>query len=759
MQAEEEEKLLRSVAIQNAKSILLARQRAEEELVRAKEALERKTEELARSLSLMRATLESTTDGILATDADGNVTGCNKRYVQMWGVPRALMEAGNHQLLVETNSRQFADPDAFKAKVQAIYANAYPETFDLLNLADGRAFERFTRIQFVDGQVVGRVWSFRDITERRRTEDALRDETRILELLNATGTTLTSKLELQALVQAVTDAATALSGAKFGAFFYNIAGANGDAFMLHALSGAPREAFAEFGQPRATALFGPTFRGEGSIRCDDVLQDPRYGKMAPHLGMPPGHLPVRSYLGVPVVSRTGAVIGRLFFGHPATGVFNERAQRLVVGVAAQAAVAIDNARLYEAAQAAAEERKQLLESERAARNEAERMSQMKDEFLASLSHELRTPLSAILGWAQILRRGSKSEADLERGISTIERNARMQAQLIEDLLDMSRITSGKMRLDIQPVEPAPLVESAMESMRPAAEAKGIRLEKILDPSAGPISGDPNRLQQIVWNLLSNAIKFTPKAGKVQVVLERVESHIEISVADTGVGIKPEFLVHVFDRFRQADASMTRSFGGLGLGLAIVRQLVEMHGGTVVATSPGVGHGATFSVRLPLAAVHRTASDAPRAHPRTTLPLSREFPAVDLSGVRILVVDDEADGRELVKRVLVDCGATVFTAGAADEALSLVEREQPQVLVSDIGMPQVDGFELLRRVRALGPAKGGAVPAIALTAFARAEDRTQALHAGFAVYVAKPVEPSELVATVASVVGRAGGRRG
>jgi signal transduction histidine kinase/CheY-like chemotaxis protein len=647
----------------------------------------------------------------------------------------------------------------FKAKVQAIYANAYPETFDLLNLADGRTFERFTRIQLVDGQVVGRVWSFRDITERRRTEDALRDETRILELLNATGTTLTSKLELQALVQAVTDAATALSGAKFGAFFYNIAGANGDAYMLYALSGAPREAFAEFGQPRATALFGPTFRGEGSIRCDDVLQDPRYGKMAPHLGMPPGHLPVRSYLGVPVVSRTGAVIGGLFFGHPATGVFNERAERLVVGVAAQAAVAIDNARLYEAAQAAAEERKQLLESERAARNEAERMSQMKDEFLASLSHELRTPLSAILGWAQILRRGSKSEADLERGISTIERNARMQAQLIEDLLDMSRITSGKMRLDIQPVEPAALVESAMESMRPAAEAKGIRLEKILDPSAGPISGDPNRLQQIFWNLLSNAIKFTPKAGKVQVVLERVESHIEISVADTGVGIKPEFLVHVFDRFRQADASMTRSFGGLGLGLAIVRQLVEMHGGTVVATSPGVGHGATFSVRLPLAAVHRTASDAPRAHPRTMLPLAREFPAVDLSGVRILVVDDEADGRELVKRVLVDCGATVFVAGAADEALSLVEREQPQVLVSDIGMPQVDGFELLRRVRALGPAKGGAIPAIALTAFARAEDRTQALHAGFAVHVAKPVEPSELVATVASVVGRAGGRRG
>ncbi|MEO8751292.1 MAG: ATP-binding protein [Casimicrobiaceae bacterium] len=757
VQPEDEERQLRSVAIQNAKSILLASQRGEEELVRAKEALERRTEELAHSLAMMRATLESTTDGILVTDAAGRMTDCNQKYEQMWGLARPVMDGGDHHRMVRENSRQFADARAFTEKIRTIYANALPETFDVLHLADGRVFELFTKVQLVDGIAVGRVWSFRDITERRRTEDALRDETRVLELLNVTGTTLTSKLELQDLVQAVTDAATALSGAKFGAFFYSVKDADEEA-MLCALSGTPLHEFAQVENPRSAKLLGPTLRGEGPLRCDDVLQDPRSGWTATDLGTPAGQPPTRSYLAVPVVSRTGRVMGGLFFGHPVPGIFTERSERLIVGVAAQAAVAIDNARLYEASRAAAEEREQLLASERAARSEAERMSQMKDAFLASLSHELRTPLSAILGWTHILSRGTKSEADLERGIATIERNARMQARLIEDLLDMSRITSGKLRLDIQPVDPATFVESAVETMRPAAEAKGIRLDKILDPTAGPVSGDPNRLQQIVWNLLSNAIKFTPKGGRVQVLLARVDSHVEISVADTGAGIKAEFLPHVFDRFRQADASTTRSYGGLGLGLAIVKQLVEMHGGTVGAASPGENAGATFSVRLPLAAVRRTELNAPRVHPGTPTLQGRAFPAVDLSGVRVLVVDDEPDGRELVKRVLDACGAEVLTAGTATEALAVLQRSHPHVLVSDIGMPDVDGFELLQRIRALGPEQGGLVPAIALTAFARAEDRTQALHAGFAVHVSKPVEASELIATVASVAGRAGGRR-
>ena len=595
-----------------------------------------------------------------------------------------------------------------------------------------------------------------NITPRKLAEAALREETRILELLNETGGMIASQLDLQALLQAVTDAATALSGAEFGAFFHTTTDDSGDAFLLYTLSGAPREAFDGFGNPRATALFGPTFRGEAPIRCADVHKDPRYGTMAPHYGMPAGHLPVRSYLAVAVRSRGGDVIGGLFFGHSQPGVFTERSERLVVGVAAQAGVAIDNARLFEAAQKASEERQQLLESERAARSAAERMSEVKDEFLATLSHELRTPLNAILGWSQVLRSRPDGPADYQKGLETIERNARAQTHLIEDLLDMSRITSGKLRLDIQPLEPVSVIEAAVETVAHAAEAKGIRIEKLLDPAAGPISVDPSRFQQVMWNLLSNAIKFTPKGGKVQILLERVKSHIEITVADTGIGISPGLIPHLFERFRQADASTTRQYGGLGLGLSIVKSLVELHGGTVTAKSRGEGHGTTVTVHLPLTAVHRNGHAGQPVHPTSPSSIVQPTIAAELSGVRVLVVDDQPDARELVRRVLEDCSAEVIMAATADEAIVLVERERPDVLVTDIGMPGTDGYELLRRVRALGVDRGGKVPAIALTAFARSEDRTRALRAGFVAHLGKPVEPSELIATVANVAGRVAG---
>jgi signal transduction histidine kinase/CheY-like chemotaxis protein len=459
------------------------------------------------------------------------------------------------------------------------------------------------------------------------------------------------------------------------------------------------------------------------------------------LGMPRDHAPMRSYLAVPVVSRSGEPIGNVFLGHPEPGVFSERDERLVVGMAAQAAVAIDNAR--------------LLDSERAARAEAERMSDLKDDFLATLSHELRTPLSAILGWSQVLRRRKVSDAELQHAIDIIERNARAQTQLIEDLLDMSRITSGKVRLDIQPVEPATFIDAALETVRPAANARGIRLEKVLDPMAGPISGDPSRLQQVVWNLLSNAIKFTPRGGEVRVLLKRVNAHVELSVADTGAGIRAEFLVHMFERFRQADASTTRKHGGLGLGLSIVRHLVELHGGTVRAHSAGEGRGATFVVELPLAVAQGAAEADVRLHPAPRRAVPPDYRICDLSGLTVLVVDDEPDARELLARVLNDCGAEVMAAGSAREALALFARRRPDLLVSDIGMPEMDGFELLRRVREQENGNGGTrLPAIALTAFARSEDRTRALRAGFLIHVSKPVEPAELVASVASVAGRA-----
>jgi signal transduction histidine kinase len=304
--------------------------------------------------------------------------------------------------------------------------------------------------------------------------------------------------------------------------------------------------------PRNTAVFGPTFRGEGIVRSDDITKDPRYGRNAPYHGMPEGHLPVRSYLAAPVVSHSGEVLGGLFFGHSEVGIFTGRDERILAGIAGFAAVAIDNANLFREA--------------REARQQAEEANRAKDDFLATVSHELRTPLNAMMGWGQILLATDADPERREKGLSTIVRNGRLQARLIDDLLDVSRIITGKMRLDVRPVELAPVIEAAIESIRPAAEAKQISVRRILDPLAGPVAGDPARLQQVVWNLLANAVKFTPKEGKVEVRLERANSHVEIIVADTGIGIGPAFLPHVFDRFRQLDNSIKRQHGGLGLGL-------------------------------------------------------------------------------------------------------------------------------------------------------------------------------------------------
>jgi signal transduction histidine kinase/CheY-like chemotaxis protein len=575
--------------------------------------------------------------------------------------------------------------------------------------------------------------------ELHSTIAALEEETRVLELLHRTGQTLASELELRAVLQAVTDAGTRLAGAEFGAFFYTARDPSGDVFQLYTLSGAPREAFEKFDHPRATPLFGPTFEGRAVIRCDDVHEDPRYGHWAPHHGMPPGHLPVCSYLAVPVHSRSGEVLGGLFFGHHERGVFTERSERLLVGMAAQAAIAIDNARLYE-------DVRRALEAEREARAEIERISIMKDEFLATLSHELRTPLNAVLGWAEILLARTPADSPLRRGVETISRNARAQTQLIEDLLDMNRIVSGKLRLDVQQLELATVARAAIDTVRPSAEAKEIRLRATLDPDAGPVFGDPHRVQQIVWNLLSNAIKFTPKHGRVDVVLRRINSHVELTISDSGIGIPAEVLPHVFERFRQADSSTTRKHGGLGLGLAIVKQLVELHGGSVRVESAGRDAGATFTVTLPV----RALSPAPEPVPRDEAASQVD---VVLSGLTILVVDDDLDARELIALVLEAAHAEVITAASADEAFALLQTRRPHLVISDIGMPGRDGYQLMKEIRALPADAGGRTPGIALTAFARSEDRTRALLAGYQVHVAKPIDPHELVVTVGSLTGR------
>ncbi len=460
---------------------------------------------------------------------------------------------------------------------------------------------------------------------------------------------------------------------------------------------------------------------------------------------------MRSYLAVPVTNgRTSEVIGGLFFGYEEPNIFTERSERLIVGISAQAAIAIDNARLYESAKRSADERARLLEAERTARAEVERISLLKDEFLATLSHELRTPLNAVLGWSEVLlRHSNKEDAAMQRGLETIARNARAQAQLIEDLLDMNRIVSGKIRLDVQRIELASIVEAAIESVRPSAIAKAITIRKVIDPKAGPVFGDPNRLQQIIWNLLSNAVKFTPKDGKIDVIVQRVSSHVEVIVHDSGIGIGADFLPHIFERFRQADSSTTRKYGGLGLGLSIVKQLVELLGGNVQAQSTGEGEGATFIVSLPLRAIRET-NEARREHPTTDQPPAPNGALVSLSGVHVLVLDDEADARDLVTFVLQDAGAEVVMAACAGDAMHLLQSRRPDVIVSDIGMPECDGYQFIRDVRCLTEASGGRTPAVALTAFARSEDRTRAMLAGYQVHVAKPIEPRELVATIKSL---------
>ncbi len=438
---------------------------------------------------------------------------------------------------------------------------------------------------------------------------------------------------------------------------------------------------------------------------------------------------------VPLIAH-GRTLGVLTFATAASGRrYNLEDLALAEDLASRAALAISNARLY---------------------RDSQESSRLKDEFLATMSHELRTPLTAILGWSDLLSMNKLDQESTLQALDSIQRNARAQVRLVEDLMDVSRIITGKLRLDLRPVALAVVVEAATDTVRPTAEAKNIRLQVLLDPQAGPVSGDPDRLQQIIWNLLSNALKFTPRNGRIQVRLERVNSHVELTVSDSGQGISAEFLPHVFDRFRQADSTLTRSVGGLGLGLEIVRQLVELHGGTVQASSEGKNRGATFTVSLPIAAVHKNhntrSTDNERVHPRASGRVAFEC-AQELKGLQVLVADDDTDARELIVAVLSQCGAKVTSVASAQAALDAIARAQPDVLISDIGMPDEDGYSLIKKLRALPPQQGGRIPAVALTAYARAEDRIKALSSGFQMHAPKPVESAELMAIVASLAAR------
>lgn len=568
-----------------------------------------------------------------------------------------------------------------------------------------------------------------DISARKRSEEALR-------LLAEAGDVLVSSLDYEATLAALTNLAVprladwcAIDLTGSGGVPRRLATAHIRPSMVdHARDvlerfsydpDAPSAHVMRTGQPELV----PCVTDEDLRRA---VRDPELREALRALGL-------RSWICVPLRAQ-GAVFGTLTLVMAESDRhFAPEDLMIAENLAQRAALAIDNARLY---------------------REAQEASRAKDEFLATVSHELRTPLNAILGWTTILRTRRIEPEQMERALATIERNARTQARLIEDMLDVSRIISGKLHVHVQPMDPSIVVNAAVDAVRPAADAKGVSINLSIDSHIGTVSGDPDRLQQVVWNLVSNAVKFTPRGGSVSISLAREQTSIVLRVSDTGIGIDPAFLPYVFERFRQADASTTRLHGGLGLGLAIVRHLVELHGGTVHAESEGVGRGARFTVLLPAleSACVKSQSEstlhAPHESESHTLASS-----ADLADLRVLVVDDEPDTREVLRALLVAQGAQVHCVGSAAEALAALEPFRPDVVVSDIGMPDTDGYVFMRRLRALPPARGGRTPSLALTAHASEADARHALSAGFQCYLAKPVDPPALIAAVANLGGR------
>lgn len=689
-----------------------------------------------RAARRLAAIIESSDDAIVSKDLNGIITSWNQAAERMFGYTAAEV-VGQSITIIIPKDRLHEEREV----LSRIRAGKKVDHFETLRRhKSGKLVPislTVSPIRESDGTVTGASKIARDISyrldaeaERDRLLAEVQRHAAITAKLNDVGAAVASSLEREKVLQIVTDAATELTGAAFGAFFYTETDADsGNSYPLYTLSGATRDDFSGLPHPRVTELFAPTFRGERTVRVADVRQDPRFGKNPPYNGLPDGHLAVTSYLAVPVKARSGEVLGGLFFAHSQPGVFTADHERLAEGVAAWASVALENARLYKAVHEA---------------------GRLKDEFLATLSHELRTPLNAILGYSRMLRNGLVEMPKRDRAIEVIERNATSLAQIVEDVLDVSRIIAGKIRLNIQPVDPREVIRNSIASVGPAADARGVRIETALLQDVGLIAADPDRLQQVLWNLLSNAVKFTGRGGRVQVELRRDNSDIEVVVSDTGIGISPDFIPFLFDRFRQADGRTTREQGGLGLGLAIARHFVEMHGGTISASSPGQGEGARFHIKLPIMAVLPDATSSNR-EPRLA---SGAEPAIaSLAGVHVLAVDDDADALKLLRDVLETAGAQVTTVASANEALAVLSVERPDVLVADLGMPRMDGFELIERVRAGENGMFRNVPAAALTGYARSEDEAKALRSGFQMHISKPIDPGALTAAVAALARR------
>lgn len=686
-------------------------------------------EELRLTSQLHFTTLKSIGDAVIATDSQGRVTFLNPVAEQLtqWSVAEARgMPLPDVFRIVNKHTRVPVESPVDKVVREGKVVGIANHTV-LLGRHGAEVAIDDSGAPMFDGQgyLAGIVLVFRDVTEKRREEDRRR-------FLSDASTLLASSLEY---VPTLTSVARLAVPAMADWCAVDIVERGGRVARLAVAHVDPAKVrFAEElearypSDPSSPHGVHAVLRTGKSVLMEEIPHsllsesavDDEHLRLILELGL-------KSAMIVPLVAR-GRTLGAItFVAAESNRRFGPLDLSFAEELALAAALAVDNASLY---------------------LEAQQANRAKDEFLATISHELRTPLNAMLGWATLLQSPAMPEEKRAQGLATIERNAKAQSQLIEDLLDVSRIISGNLRLELASVNLVAIVETAAEAIRPAALAKGVRLEVILDPSAGAATGDAARLQQILWNLLSNGVKFTQKGGTVSVRLERVDSQVEVQVIDTGIGIEPEFLPYVFERFKQANPTTTRTHGGLGLGLAIVRHLVELHGGTVRVESAGAKRGSAFKVRLPLAAVkHLTALEADAA---SAAPGAEEAPS--LAGLRVLVVDDEEDARTLLAEVLRSHDAEVVTASSADDALRQIQASPPDVLVSDIGMPGEDGYSLIRRVRAL---TGRMIPAAALTAFARREDRTRAMMAGFQAHVAKPIEPGELVIVVASLAGRTG----
>jgi len=658
--------------------------------------------QISYALAVTRSTLEATVDGILVIDETGKIITWNSKLLELWRIPEDLIALRDAQKVRVWIANQLRQPDDYLRRIGEIEASA-EKSADLLELQDGREIERYSEPISIEGTAAGRVWSFRDVTLRNQANFVSR---RLAAIVDNSDDAIVAK-DLNGIITSWNQGAQRIFG-----------------YSAEEMIGTSiKRIIAPDRQQEEDQILARLRQGERVDHFDTV----RVTKDGRELHV--------SLTISPIKDTNGKVIG-------ASKIARDITDRKLAEAALRGA--------QKAAEEANAEKARLLDSERIARAEAERANRVKDEFLATLSHELRTPLNAMLGWAAILRGKESLDQQVTQGLEAIDRNSRIQAQIIDDLLDMSRIISGKVRLDVQPLDLPAILLEAVDIMRATASQKGIRLQTVIDPLNASILGDPNRLQQVFWNLLSNAIKFTPKGGRVQVSLQRVNSHVDVTVIDTGEGIPPDFLPYIFNRFQQADASITRRHGGLGLGLAIVKNLVELHGGTVQAKSDGVGQGATFIVSLPLTVFHPPPDGEEWEHPKSTPNELPSRPDVSLKGVRVLAVDDDADARSLLKVMLESAGATAYLAGSAQEGLEQLLNQEVDVLICDIGMPETDGYALLRQIRTLDDPQKSEVAAVALTAYARLQDRMEAMQAGFQNHLPKPVEPAELLAVVHSL---------